>query len=163
MTGSYFKCCFNVIQGNFKVIVTWQEVGTFVCFGTKDDSFGTFSMNQNGKLIGIKLVHTNGSVTCWPDRNMSNWGCGMGWGSKLFIAITDERNNAIYPPGATKEGTFVRGFNTMSKEIVLNDPTQTYMVNAGDTFRLWYVRDLFDSRESMTSGRSCANVFAKVK
>ena len=46
----------------------WKKINTDpVCFGTKNDDFGSFEIQEAGKIYTFKLVHTNGTVTCNTD------------------------------------------------------------------------------------------------
>ena len=138
----------------------WKLQQSDVCFNARDNHFGTFTMKQNGKLVGIKLVHKSGYVSCHNDiaRGKSNWGCGSDY---LSIAVTDDNNERIFPD---KSGWFkVPGYTSQSNKLVLNKPAKTLLVKVGEKMKLWYGEDLQDSTEADNHGRSCVDVYAVVE
>ena len=137
----------------------WQLAGKNVCFKTKDNAHGQFIMKTTGLLHSIKLVYKSGSVTCWTDQKMSNWGCDLG--ERIFVVVTDDKNNPIAPVNIKKEGNKIPPYESMSPEILLNITSKH--VQFGDTFRLWYLKDLLDDREGYTSGETCVDVYTLVE
>ena len=47
-----------------------------ICFGARNNQFGSFNVPCNGTLASVKLVHVDGYVKCnQGDRKRSFWGC----------------------------------------------------------------------------------------
>jgi len=140
----------------------WKLQQSNVCFGARDNQFGAFTMKQSGTLVGIKLVHKSGFVACKSGAaRKSNWGCG---GGPVSIAVTDDEDAMIFPDKAGRGGWItVLGYNSKSKDLVLNKPAKPFSVDAGTEMKLWYGEDFTDSTEGDNSGRSCADVYAVVE
>ncbi|XP_020601452.1 complement receptor type 1-like isoform X4 [Orbicella faveolata] len=73
-----------------------------VCFGAKDNQYGSFNVPYGGQIAAVKLVHLSGYVTC-DNRNFSHWsfwGCGSHPSSKYYVdvTITTSTNTIISPP-----------------------------------------------------------------
>ena len=84
----------------------------------KGDRFGNITMELSGYVIGIKLNHTSGNLSCLSGRKITKLGCGD---SHIFVAITDSHNNLIYPNNATGEWQVMSSDSARSPVIILND------------------------------------------
>ena len=146
-----------------------------MCFGVKNNSFGTFEIHKPGDIYRLKLVHRFGYVNC-DSRSASNtkWGClftGNSYYTKRLINvhITYENNTRIFP--ANVSGSLrldvhfyytLPGFNGNSPEIVFNSIPTPLSVVAGQKFRIWYGEDLakYKDSEKDNNGTSCTDVYA---
>ncbi|XP_068721419.1 uncharacterized protein [Montipora capricornis] len=152
----------------------WQKVNVDpVCFGAKDDSFGTFEIHKPGDIYRLKLVHRSGYVNCdssKPGFN-TNWGCDLigqdYYRNRINVHITYENNTRIFP--ANVNGLLVLdfrfyytllGFNRNSPEITFNSTPTPLSVVAGQKFRIWYGEDLAKKDEGDNNGTSCTDVYA---
>lgn len=150
----------------------WQKANTApVCFGARDTQFGSFYLPSGGGLVGIKLVHRYGYVSCavGHPQHWSFWGCGQHAtvSQEVNVFITTSDNKIILPPGQlmkkNRAGKWVRvpGYNSASKEIVLTTFSDPYPVLAGQQLRLWYGEDLQGHTEADNGGRVCCDVYAQ--
>ena len=138
-----------------------------MCFGAKDNSFGTFEIRQSGDIYNLKLVHQSGAVNCVDDINSgSNWGCSHGdyYDNKLNVHITNESNARIFPPNSSvnfDEYLFYKlpGFRGNSAEIVFDFFPVPLSVTTGQRFRVWYGEDLGNHGEGNNVGNSCIDVY----
>ena len=46
-----------------------------VCFGTRDDKYGSFTITQAGEILVLKLTHLFGTLVCFNGSSPSFWGC----------------------------------------------------------------------------------------
>ena len=148
----------------------WQKVNVDpVCFGGKDDSFGTFEIHKPGDIYRLKLVHRSGYVNCAsPTGFHTKWGCGLeSHSKKLNVLITNEKDTRIFP--ANVGGSLMLdiyffytllGFDENSTEIVFDSTPTPLSVVAGQKFRIWYGEDLANTPESDNMGGSCIDVYA---
>ncbi|XP_078367051.1 uncharacterized protein LOC144651056 [Oculina patagonica] len=141
-----------------------------VCFGAKDNQFGTFKVPSGGNIRKMKLVHLYGYVSCLAGgvNYWSPWGCGL-FGTVINyvgVSITTVANTVLLPPkelSLDSGWSFVAGYNSQSPELVLtrfsDDPIA---VTAGQELRLWYSEDLFDANnfDHNNGGRACCDVYA---
>ena len=151
-------------------IIGWSLQQNDVCFGARDNEYGTFTLQSNGKLEAIKLVNKSGHVTC--DKNntihQSYWGCHQHpvVGHLVSIAVTDTSNKLIFPQGIHEYAQYgwmdARPQTSMSPELVLNDPAHSIVATKGMEMRLWYGEDFRDHTESDNDGRVCADVYAVI-
>ena len=77
----------------------WKKINTDpVCFGTKNDAFGSFKIQEAGKIYSFKLVHTYGSVTCDTNFESTKWGCShTGFGRHRLLTVITYRNKTVLP------------------------------------------------------------------
>ncbi|XP_057293984.1 uncharacterized protein LOC130622541 [Hydractinia symbiolongicarpus] len=140
----------------------WKLQATNVCFGAKNDSYGNFTLRDDGILTKLKLHH-NGDATLNCNFNQgvshSRWGCAHYATGLLGIAITNEENIIMFPNPPPIHFTYnLPGYNDSSPFIVF----QNYNIPAkiDDEFRIWYLEDFGLSQEDDNSGRSCTDVYA---
>ena len=178
----------NFCSGNFLVIVykysirnqlslvslddnPWITQQMKVCFGTKNNTFGTFYINQEGALYSLKLVHRSGYVSCVGSGKLpyakSNWFC-----SKtnpvdkacIGVMITDQWNTRIFPKDVgsiSKDFYLLPGYHCMSPSVAFVDFSTPMYATLGLELRVWYGEDLHDSSEVDNSGTACVDVYAK--
>ncbi|XP_078376607.1 uncharacterized protein LOC144659949 [Oculina patagonica] len=137
-----------------------------VCFGTKDDQYGSFSYGQDISVRQFMLVYRSGTVSCStnPGRN-SNWGCDPNTTSGFRTILTDQQNTIVAPDPSTIYGNGLynlTGYTSSSSFFMLcADPSCTPLaVPANSELRLSYGPDLRDVSESDNSGETCADVYA---
>ena len=137
-----------------------------MCFGAKNNSFGTFEIRQSGDIYNLKLDHLSGAVNCVDNINSgSNWGCNNGkLNNKLNVHITNESNARIFPPNSSVNFDYylfykLPGFHHNSAEIVFDFFPVPLSVTTGQRFRVWYGEDLKDRGEPGNVGKSCTDVY----
>ena len=138
-----------------------------VCFGAKDNTFGSFNVPYGGKIAAVKLVYLSGYVTCAQDvlSYWSFWGCGdkVSGAKRIDVIITTSSNTIITPvspflkdnPGKWYD---LPGYDSFSSEIIL-PRFSPYSVSSGQELRLWYGEDLGGSTESDNGGLVCCDVY----
>jgi len=146
----------------------WQLQQGDVCFGTRDNQYGRFTMKNGGLLQGMKLVHKSGYVSCTTtDAYNSNWGCGgYSWpADRISIAITYNKNSRLFP-GLLDAYDWraecwykLKGYSSTSAELVFKDRAFFKKVVVGEEMRLWYFEDLMDTTEADNHGRACADIY----
>ncbi|XP_068676595.1 uncharacterized protein [Montipora foliosa] len=171
-TNSYVCQCAEGNNGTY-CEHEWQKVNVDpVCFGVKNDSFGTFEIHKPGDIYRLKLVHRSGYVNCeFPTAFNTKWGCAYiedsHFSQKLNVHITNENNTRIFP--ANVGGSLVLdaffyytllGFHGNSSEIVFDSTPTPLSVVAGQKFRIWYGEDLANMGEGDNMGGSCTDVYA---
>ena len=140
-----------------------------VCFGARNNKYGTFNVPYGGDIAAIKLVHLSGYVTC-DSRNFSYWsywGCGKRAAVEdhIGVTITNLRNTIITPePPFLKNkppGKFsdLPPYKSFSPEIIL-PRLSPYQATSGQKLRLWYGEDLVAFTESDNDGFVCCDVYA---
>jgi len=138
----------------------WRLQKSNVCFGAKNNQFGTFRIRQTGTLNSIKLVHKNGYVACWCGWGMekTKFGCN----ERLSTVITNQRNQVAFPSNLRYDGFYkLPPYTGRSKELVLDNPTShNYFVRNGQEMRIWYGEDLKDHWDHDNCGTSCVDVYA---
>ncbi|XP_068724154.1 uncharacterized protein [Montipora capricornis] len=170
-TNSYVCQCAEGNNGTY-CEHEWQKVNVDpVCFGTKNDSFGTFEIHKPGDIYRLKLVHRSGYVNCeFPTAFNTKWGCAYiedsHFSQKLNVHITNENNTPIFPANVDSSKLDVHfyytlpGFNRNSSEIVFDYTPTPLSVVAGQKFRIWYGEDLANNGEGDNMGGSCTDVYA---
>ncbi|KAK2559745.1 hypothetical protein P5673_017837 [Acropora cervicornis] len=144
----------------------WHKINTDpVCFGTRDEDFGSFEADKTGNIHKIKLVHISGSVNCISDQVTSTkWSCDLHL-NELNIHITDQNNIPLFPGRSAinlNPHSFfyqLSGFDANSPEIVFDSIPTPLAVTAGQKFRIWYGEDLRNVTEQDNIGKSCADVY----
>lgn len=151
----------------------WKKINDDpVCFGAKDDSYGTFSIKENGLINTFKLVHRNGSLKCYPSLPATYWGCPSEkyYGEKRFnTVISDNSMAALSIADYSRDSNLcgykyysyqLDGMHLNSPELVFNMLSPAMSVSAGQEFHIWYGEDLTDCNEDSNSGETCTDVYA---
>ena len=139
----------------------WLKINTDpVCFGTKNNAYGTFNIQQSGKILALKLVHLSGRVKCDQNLNETRWGCL----SKLNTHITDVENHRLFPmDGSTVFDQYLyyslSGFDDNSPEIEFSNFSSPLSVDVCQEFRVWFGEDLINVFEYDNSGMSCIDAY----
>ena len=136
----------------------WRRLNSNpVCFGTKDNQFGTFVVEVGGHIDAVKLVHLHGKVSCDVSRNrLSNWGCG---GESLMVFLTNSSDDILIPKvvgGGRKYN--IKGYRSNSPEIIWKNFTTPIRFTSEQELRLRHGKDLVGI--DMGNGTSCTDVFA---
>ena len=161
----------NSIYFDFFFSENWQKINTDpVCFGAKDDSYGTFNIKHNGVVFTFKLVHLSGTVLCNPWFPPSYWGCdNTDFGEeRLLTVITFQNRSALlladYKKTQDRSCTYysykIEGVGVNEPELRFNHLPSPISVSAGQEFQLWYGADLNDCHEGDNRGQTCADVYA---
>ena len=84
----------------------------------------------------------------------------------MVITTSDDKRIILSPAEFIKKGqrgkwARIPGYDSFSKEIVLNPFAKPYPVLAGQQLRLWYGEDLDDYTESDNGGKVCCDVYAQ--
>lgn len=151
------------------LLAIWRKANPSpVCFGARNNQYGSFKAPVSGRVIAVKLVHLYGFVTChkFNPNYWSFWGCGHGLVDLVNVVITTSSNNIFLPPSqfmkfAHSAGKWAKvpGYNSFSPEIVLSRFSTAFYVHAGHSLRLWYGEDLVNYTEGDNDGRVCADVY----
>lgn len=131
-----------------------------VCFGAKNDSYGSFTIPPigYGYLKALKLVYRSGYVTCKRTPVLgSHWGCEED--SKIATIVTDKQNKVQFPQDYTRSAYILPGFHKNSSELVFSALFSPLFVREGMEFRIWYGEDHKDGIEADNSGSTCADVY----
>ena len=154
----------------------WHKINTFpVCFGTRDDTFGSFNIIQPGNIGALRLVHIYGTLECHTKSKRSFWGCEVPfYTEKTLLTIISNANSrsALLPRrNVTQMGSFdhqacalefsykLDGFNDTSPEIVFNTTSVPLAVSSNQEFWIWYGQDAADCSEGNNYGQSCVDVY----
>ena len=155
----------------FFLAVNWQKVNTDpVCFGSRDETFGAFSITKTGQVRTMKLVHKSGSMHCNEVYGDSYWGCKYDVPSdiKLMTIITNVNKEALQPPTEDLHGHqnvmkhFYRleGTGHKSPELVFRNLSSPLSLSRNQELQIWYGQDLADFSEVNNSGETCVDVYA---
>ena len=149
----------------FSSICSWHEINTdAVCFGARDEDFGSFEADKSGHIYRIKLVHLSGSVNCIISQaTATKWSCHV-YFNQLNTHITDQNDIPFFPARSAinlDSHLFykLRGFDGNSSEIVFDSISTPLSVTAGQKFRVWYAEDLVKKTEQDNIGKSCVDVY----
>ena len=137
----------------------WRIQGDNICYGARDDQPGKFSINHEGMLIGVKLVHRSGYVTCAKNTPSykSLWGCGDH--ANIITLIANDRRQKLFNYNLGSLG----GVNgKKSREIVYIDKTNPIYATKGMELQIWYSEDFSNSAESDNDGKHCVDVYVKL-
>ena len=149
----------------------WKKINTDpVCFGAKDDSYGTFIITESGVIYTFKLVHLSGSVICNPKYPSSYWGCEHDYydEERLLTLITFQNRSVLllahYRRTQNNRCTYysykIEGVGVNETELRFNNLPSPISVSVGQEFQLWYLEDLKNCFEFDNSGQTCADVYA---
>jgi len=130
-----------------------------VCFGAKDDSYGTFTIPLRGLVVYLKLVYISGYVTCLRGKIPygSHWGCRVE--TRLTTLVKNARNEVVFPGYEQRETYSLPGYHINSSELVFNILSLPLQVAALEEFRIWYFLDLLNNSEHNKAGHTCVDVY----
>ncbi len=150
----------------------WKKINDApVCFGARDDTYGTFNITEGGLVYTFKLVHRSGLLKCIPDVPASYWGCdGSSYGDeRLLTVITYPNKTALLLADYLKDVSGcgknyylyqIAGIGVNSPDLVFNKLHTPLSVSVDQEFQIWYGQDLTDCSEDNNSGETCADVYA---
>ena len=143
----------------------WQKMNTVpVCFGAKDDQFGSFEVKIGGSVNSVKLVHVSGEVGCSAFLGGlvgSKFGCSKLF-PELYTFITTTNNDILLPEIDKILSMYtLQGYRPDSTEIVFKNILTPLRLSSGQQLRIWYGEDLRNENESDNGGLSCVDVYAK--
>ena len=155
--------------------VVWHKISgsSPVCFGTRDETYGPFTIGKAGILGALKLVHVHGHLVCHQASQNSFWGCEVPlyYDKTLMTIITYANHRTLLLPrrNSTEMGGYsicasgltykLHGFNDTSKEIIFNTTSAPLAVSSQEEFWIWYGQDLADCSEMNNRGHSCVHVY----
>nr|XP_058964907.1 uncharacterized protein LOC131791577 [Pocillopora verrucosa] len=150
---------------------SWQKINgkKAICFGAKDNQYGSFNMTKSGRMKTMKLIYRSGSVRCNDKTISSYWGCtNVVHGENLMTIITDGNKKAILPPAGDLKGHSgikenfysLPGYHHNSTELVFRNLVNPLSVSSNQEMQIWYGQDWIDSGEEDNSGKTCVDVYA---
>ncbi|XP_022809306.1 uncharacterized protein LOC111346276 [Stylophora pistillata] len=153
----------KVIQAYCKE--SWQKINGEkpVCFGAKDNHYGSFNMTKSGRVETMKLIHRSGSVRCNHVTSASYWACTYKeYGENLMTIITDADKKPVFPPAEdfNKDSYSLPGYHHNSTELVFRRLVTPLSVMSNQEMQIWYGQDWKDTSEENNSGKVCADIFA---
>lgn len=93
----------------------WKKINKDpVCFGLRDDSYGSFTITESGLINTFKLVHRSGSLKCRNKASASYWGFAQ-VEDKLITLITFKNRTALL---LAEYGRYTQGCNYYSYPIL---------------------------------------------
>ncbi|XP_057309791.1 uncharacterized protein LOC130647822 [Hydractinia symbiolongicarpus] len=143
----------------------WILLKSNVCFGARANQYGTFNIQYDAYMTGIKLVHVGGNgVTCLENVALTKWGCDSinQYSNKyVSVVITNYQNNVLYPyMGHLGEGFYsVPGYNANSPYLIFGG--RNYTVYRNKELRIHYGETLMGYHQK-NNGTSCADIYAKL-
>ena len=156
-------------------LVLWVKINNDrVCFGSKDNNYGSFNISKAGFLGALKLVHLSGTLVCFSRKLPSCWGCRHSqYGDKTlttFLSHPNQRRILLPRPNITQMGgpwqwckngfTYkLDGFHDTSSEIIFNTTSAPLQVSLNQQFWIWFGQDMADCTEKNNSGESCVDVY----
>lgn len=156
-------------------LVLWVKINNDrVCFGSKDNNYGSSNISKAGFLGALKLVHLSGTLVCFSRKLPSCWGCRHSqYGDKTlttFLSHPNQRRILLPRPNITQMGgpwqwckngfTYkLDGFHDTSSEIIFNTTSAPLQVSLNQQFWIWFGQDMADCTEKNNSGESCVDVY----
>ena len=141
-----------------------------VCFGARDDTYGSFNFTKTGFVKAMKLVYRNGSIRCNRKTKPTYWSCSNErYRSNSFITIiTNAKRQALLPSenvlksvaGYKKHFYVLKGIHQGSSELVFGNLSKPLRLSKDQELQIWYGQDCVNSREEDNSGARCAHIFA---
>ena len=145
----------------------WKKINTDpVCFGTKNDDYGSFEIQEASKIYTIKLVHTYGAVTCDTYYKSTRRGSSHPrFGRHRLLTVIAYRNKTVLPLAEFAKGS--DDYRHQLNDTYVNSPTLVFnllptplVVSIGQQFLIWYGQDLANYTEYNNAGETCADVYA---
>lgn len=147
-----------------------QTTPSTVCFGAKDNSYGSFKILVPGSIITFKLTYLNGSLN-WETKLpyiKSNWGCKHSFLSTHTMGthITDSNGERLLPKneylwggsGCLKIYYSLPWATPDSPELLFDNFAVPLAVSTNQEFQVWFSEDLNDCGEGDNGGKTCAEV-----
>ena len=151
------------------IVENWVKMTpSSVCFGSKGDSYGAFTIPTPGKIITFKLTYLHGNVNCFNAFGAtflrSRWGCR----GRLGVHITYADRTRLLPAntGYMIEGELCYGFyylpwaTTEGEELRFDDFSSPLSVSVGEEYQVWFTEDLTGCIEIDNSDeQTCTEVY----
>ena len=144
-----------------------------VCFGARDDTYGTLTVTKTGLVKAIKLVQRNGSIRCHPDHPPTFWSCSNVnyYASNTFMTIITNANREALLPSSENLKTkcdgkklfyVLDGVNQRSPELILGNLSRPLTLLMDQQLQVCYGQDWADCSEDNNNGasNSCVDIFA---
>ena len=141
-----------------------------LCFGSRRNTPGIFSVSTTGHVITFKLTYLSGYVACISSYK-TNWGCRYGslagTGKYIGTYITNSAKQRLLPgnTGLFNEGGCYKGLyyslpwaNPDSRILLFDNFSTPLFVTFAQQFQVWYAEDLLDCTEDDNSGQTCVKV-----
>ena len=153
----------------FSLLGIWHKIDTVpVCFGTRDDTHGAFSITKTGRVETMKLVHKSGFVRCNSVDPESYWGCtNSRYNNKMMIIITNANKEALLPPVADlypspcdKKHDYLDGTGHKSLELVFRNFSSPLFLSRNQELQICYGQDMVDCSEDNNNGTTGVDVYA---
>merc|ERR1711872_199448 len=145
----------------------WTLQSSELCFGATKNTFGTFRLENGGKLSAIKLEYVKGYVSCNKDMQScrSRWGCDCFPHDYISVFITDSGNQILFPTSIKPTDVWypLPGFKSTSDAIIFRNKLNPVDVSAGDELKVWYGEDLRNHTPENNEGTVCARVSVKLQ
>ncbi|XP_078374944.1 uncharacterized protein LOC144658423 [Oculina patagonica] len=146
----------------------WRKITTDpVCFGTRGDKYGTFTIQEDGQIYTFKLIHRNGSLICATEVPPSNWGCpSLNYGNDTLMTLITYVNKTVLPlaeyvhTSGSKYRYHLATADVNSETLVFNKLPIPMSVSTGQQFQIWYAQDLTNELEDNNGGQTCTDVYA---
>ncbi|KAL9970881.1 hypothetical protein ACROYT_G023334 [Oculina patagonica] len=169
-----YRClCTAGFEGQHCEKETWKKINdALVCFGARNNTYGTFNIKESGLINTFKLVHRSGSLRCTADAPASYWGCDYpSYGDeRLLTVITYPNKTALLLADYLRDDSDhcgnkyylykIAGIGVNSPELVFDKLPTPLSVSIGQEFHIWYGQDLKDCTENNNAGKTCADVYA---
>lgn len=149
----------------------WQKINYDpVCFGARDDTYGSLNLTKTGFVKAMKLIHRNGSIRCNRKTKATYWSCSNArYGNNSFMTIiTNAKRQALLPSendlktvaGYKNHFYVLNGIQQGSSELVLGNLSKPLRLSKDQELQIWYGQDWVNSGEEDNSGKTCADIFA---
>ena len=118
-----------------------------------------FTLKNEGFLVGLRLIHTSGYVTCSRLRSSrkSRWGCNTGkLEHNILTVITDYRKKPIF----NNQDKLQEGYNGKTSDfLTFVDKGNPIYGDKGMELQIWYHDDLINEGELDNHGTHCVDVY----
>ena len=139
-----------------------------ICFGSRGDQPGMFTIPSSGDVITFKLIHLNGTVSCSDVAPSSKWGCSLRDGpDKMGTFIADSNKTRLLPNNTELFGGLscdiqiyygLPGHTPDSPELLFDTFTTPLPVTAGQQFGLGRIFHNCDDRDNALEV-ACVHVY----
>ena len=142
----------------------WQKQAENICYETRGNKPGRFSMKDEGLLLGLKLVHRSGHLTCGSSTPscLSRWACACY--DNATTLITNHKKAKVFK-GLTNDITKNHfGVNEKtSPDLVFINSAEPIYASRNMELQIWYSQDLDDFTEhNNNGGKHCVDVYTQL-
>ena len=121
-------------------------------------------MKDEGLLVGLKLVHKSGHVTCDTSRSecMSRWACSCI--NNATTVITNHKKAKVFKNLTYDISKNHFGVNEKtSPDLVFINSAERIYASRHMELQIWYSQDLDDWTESNNGGKHCVDVYVQLR